>query len=186
MRLLALKASKYHDFLVLAIAEQDPLVLGDRFRYPAMVIRSIAFIAILLALTGCDGGRGVAPSTQSRLETAVTSGAASFDFAADTSFAWDRTYIFDCYSSRASVENALGFSWPDFSNTQIESSDSVVLVIFVQNGKVVGWYEQPRNIELGGLANDKGYGRSEAVFNIDRSTGRIELKVRTPATSGSG
>lgn len=152
----------------------------------AMLVRSIASIAILLTLTGCDGGRGVGPSTRSRLETAVTSNAAFFDFAADTSIAWDRVYIFDCYSSRASVENALGFSWPDFSSTQIESSDSVVLVVFVQNGKVVGWYEQPRSIELGGLANGKGYSRSEAVFNIDRSTGKIELMFRTSKSTHSG
>lgn len=130
--------------------------------------------------------RGLASSTQSRLEAAVNSGAASFDFAANAAFAWDRMYIFGCYSSRASVEKVLGFSWPDFGNTNIESSDSVVLVVFVQKGKVVGWYEQPRTIELGDLTNDKGYSRSEAVFNIDRSTGRIELTSRSPAITGAG
>jgi hypothetical protein len=52
-----------------------------------------------------------------------------------------------------------------------------------QNGKVVGWYEQPRRIELGHLANDKGYSRSEAVFNVDRSSGRVELKSPTAATA---
>jgi len=120
------------------------------------------------------------------LESAVASGATSFDFAGDRVFAWDRMYVFDCYSSRASVEKALGFAWPDFSKTTIESSDSVVLVVFVQNAKVVGWFEQPRTIELGHLANEKGYARSEAVFEVDRGTGRVELKpqtaVRAPAT----
>ena len=155
-------------------------------RYPAMATRRTAVIIALLTLAGCDSGRGQAPSSQSRLETAVASGATSFDFAADPAFVWDRMYVFGCYSSRASVEKALGFSWPDFSKTTIESSDSVVLVAFVQNGKVVAWYEQPRAIELGYLANDKGYTRSEAVFDIDRSTGRIELKSRTPATMAAG
>jgi hypothetical protein len=116
----------------------------------------------------------------------VASGAASFDFAADPAFAWDRMYVFGCYSSRASVEKALGFSWPDFSKTTIEYSDSVVLVVFVHHGKVVGWYEQPRSIELGYLANDKGYTRSEAVFDVDRSTGSIELKPLTPAPAPAG
>lgn len=151
-----------------------------------MATRSIAKIIALMTLAGCDDGRGMATSTQSRLESAVNSGAASIDFAADPAFAWDRMYVFGCYSSRASVEKALGFSWPDFSKTTIESSDSVVMVVFVQNGKVIGWYEQPRTIELGDLPNDNGYSRSEAVFNVDRSTGRIELKTRTSATTGAG
>jgi hypothetical protein len=148
-----------------------------------MTPRWIAIIIALLSLAGCDGGRGQATSTQLRLEAAAASGATSFDFAADPAFAWDRMYVFGCYSSRASVEKALSFSWPDFSKTTIESSDSVVLVVFVQNGRVVGWYEQPRSTELGYLANDKGYHRSEAVFDVDRSTGRVELKPRTRATA---
>lgn len=84
-------------------------------------------------------------------------------------------YVFGCYSNRASVEKVLGFSWPDFSKTTIESSDSVVLVVFVQNGNVTAWYEQTRSIELGGLVNDKGYTRLEAHFKIERIGGRIEL-----------
>ena len=148
-----------------------------------MNVRAIAIIIALLSLVGCDNGRRKAPSTQSRLEAAVASGATSFDFAADPAFAWNRMYVFGCYSSRASVEKALGFKWPDFDKTTIESSDSVVLVVFVQNGKVVGWYEQPRSVELGYLANDEGYTPSEAVFDVDRSTGRVELKSRTPATA---
>jgi hypothetical protein len=57
------------------------------------------------------------------------------------------------------------------------------LVVFVKNGKVVGWYEQPLSIELGYLANEKGYNRSEAVFDVDRSSGRVELKPRVPSTA---
>jgi len=41
----------------------------------------------LLSLVGCDSGRGKAPSTQSRLESAVASEASSFDFEADPAFA---------------------------------------------------------------------------------------------------
>lgn len=85
-------------------------------------------------------------------------------------------YVFGCYSSRAEVEKS-GFAWADFDRTTVASSDGVVLVVFVRNGKVVGWYEQPRKIELGHLANKKGYARSEAVFKVDRRGGRVELQV---------
>lgn len=153
--------------------------------YPPMALHSFVIIVAVLALVGCDDGRGQASSTQSRLEGAVASGATSFDFAADPAFAWDRMYVFGCYSSRASIEKALGFSWPDFSKTSIESSDGVLLVVFVNKGKVVGWYEQPRSIDLGYLASDQGYTRSEAVFDVDRTTGSVALKSRTPATAPS-
>lgn len=151
-----------------------------------MNLRAIAIIVALLSVVGCDDGRGQAPSIQSRLESTVAAGAATFDFAADTGFAWDRMFIFVPYCQRAPVEKALGFSWPDYSKTTVGVSDGVVLVVFVQGGKVVGWYEQPRNVELGDLSNEKGYTRSEAVFDIDRSSGRGELTARgastTPAT----
>ena len=80
-----------------------------------------------------------------------------------------------------SVEKALGFKKPGFRSTTIASSDSVVLVVFVRDGKVVDWYEQPRSIELGWLANDKGYLPSEAQFEIDRTSGSVELKPNAPA-----
>src|SRR6266496_1585478 len=135
-------------------------------------MRFITAIVGLLLVVGCNDGGGRS-STQSRLKSAVASGATSFDFAGDPTFAWDRVFVFDCYSSQASVEKALGFKWADFRRTTIDSSDSVVLVVFVQNGKVVDWYEQPRTIELGGLANETGYSCSEAQFKIDRTSDRI-------------
>lgn len=148
--------------------------------------RLILWVFLLLALGVLAWGLIIrlygASSTQSRLESAVASGATSFDFAADATIAWDRMYVFDCYSSQASVEKSLGFQWPDFRKTSIESSDGVLLVVFVRNREVVGWYEQPRSIELGRLANGKGYSRSEAQFTIDRTSGRVELKPNTPAT----
>ena len=142
-----------------------------------------AVIIALLILTACDGSCGQAPSTESRLEAAVASNATTFDFASDSAFDWDRMYIFACYSSRESVETALGFTWPDFGKTTIQSSDSVLLVVFVQNGEVVGWYEQPRTIDVIALANDRGYARSEAVFDVDRSSGRPEVKPPSITTA---
>ena len=141
-----------------------------------MIVRLALLVVLLGCCASCDSGQGQATTVQTRLEAAVAAGETSFDFAAGSAFAWDYMYVFDCYSDRASVEKALGFAWPDFSKTSIESSDSVVLVVFVQNGKVVGWYEQPRTIELGYLANDQGYARSEAVFDVDRTNDRVALR----------
>lgn len=150
-------------------------------------MRLIAIILGLVLVGGCNGGGGNhAVSVQTRLESAVSSGATTFDFAGDTAFTWDRMYVLGCYCSRESAEKVLGFPWPEFSKTTIESSDSVVLVVFVENRKVVGWYEQPRRIELGGLVNEKGYARSEAVFKINQAAGRVELKPQLPVIGAGG
>jgi hypothetical protein len=84
-------------------------------------------------------------------------------------------FVFDCYTSQSTVENALSFPWPDYRKTSIESSDSVCLVVFVQGSDVVYWFEQPRRIELGGLANGSGYSRSEAKFQISRDAAGAQL-----------
>lgn len=143
-------------------------------------LRLITTILGIVLVGGCNGGGGNrAMPVQTRLESAVASGATTFDFAADPAFNWDRMYVLDCYSSRESAEKVLNFSWPEFSKTTIESSDSVVLVVFVENRKVVGWFEQPRRIELGAIANEKGYARSEAGFKIKQTAGRVELKPQS-------
>lgn len=141
-------------------------------------MRLITISLGLLFVGGCNrGGSDRAMLIRSHLASAAASGATTFDFAADPAFAWDRMYVFGCYSSREYVEKTLGVPWPDFGKTSIGSSDLVLLVIFVENGKVVGWYEQPRTIELGGLATEEGFARSEAEFEIDRAAGRVALRV---------
>lgn len=154
----------------------------------ATLFRSLTTTIVgLLLLLGCNEGGASSSasdggsSVRRRLESAVASGATTFDFAADATLAWDRMFVFDCYSSQSSVENALGFKWPEYRRTSIELSDSVVLVVFVQNGKVTCWYEQPRSIELGSLANKSGYLRSQARFEIARDNGRVGLQANAPA-----
>lgn len=122
-----------------------------------------------------------AGAVQRQLEAAVTSGHEFFSFQSATPFAWDRMFVFDCYTHRSDVEKALGFEWPDYRRTSIESSDAVCLVVFVSGGEVVYWYEQPRSIELGYLANGKGYSPADATFYIARDGERVEL---VPLTAG--
>jgi len=141
----------------------------------------ICLMCCLVLLTGC--GKSKSP-VQGRLEAQAASGAASFDFAAESPFAWDRLYIFAPYSPRASVEKSLGFAWPDYRQTSIESSDSVCLVIFVKDSQVVHWFEQPRFVDLCDLASKKGYGRSEATFEIHREQGRVALRSASTPVNG--
>ena len=155
-----------------------PLILTLRSIMTGMQVRKVI---LFLLVIGCnDGGEsparnGAGSSMRSRIESAVESGATSFDFAADPSLNWDRLFVFNCYSNQTTVENALGFKWPEFRSTSIESSDSVVLLVFVKGNSVVHWYEQPRSIDLSGIANSKGYVPSEAKFEITRNAGKVKL-----------
>lgn len=85
-------------------------------------------------------------------------------------------FVFGCYTRREDAEKVLGFEWPDFDKTSIQSSDSCCLIVFVRGSKVVHWYEQPRTVETGGLANQEGYRSSEAKFCIVRTGDRWQLE----------
>jgi hypothetical protein len=80
---------------------------------------------------------------------------------------WDRVYIFHPYTSTETIQQALGFRWPDAERTSIESNDGVNLVVFVKGGESVGWFEHPRNRgDLTGIANMAGYSRKDARFLV--------------------
>lgn len=154
-------------------------------------MRFVKHILALLLVAGCGDG-GVSPSVRDQLKSSVSSGATSFDFAAaDPTFSWDRMHVFGPYSGQADVEKELGFRWSDYGRTTIGSSDGVVLLVFVRDGKVVYWYEHPRDAgDLAPLDNDQGYTRTEAKFAIERRTDEnwIELKplpsTTNPADAG--
>ncbi|HVU90444.1 MAG TPA: hypothetical protein VHD36_24175 [Pirellulales bacterium] len=141
-----------------------------QFSLGTVFLAAIAWLGWEIHFSSYDW-RGV----PNRLESRVASGARTIDFAAETSFTWDRMFVFDCYSSQADVENALGFKWSGFRHTTIDSSDSVCLVVFVKGGKVVYWYEQPRTIDLSHIASKLGYSRSDAKFDVER-TDWVRLK----------
>jgi hypothetical protein len=91
----------------------------------------------------------------------------TIDFAEIAPFAWDRVYFFRHYTSHQSINDSLGFDWPDVSNTTIDLCKGTSLVVFVKGGEVEHWFEHPRNHgELLDLANGSGYSRDEARFVV--------------------
>jgi len=80
---------------------------------------------------------------------------------------WDRVYIICPYNTPEMIQQILGFPWPDAEWTHVALNEGVNLVVFLRAGKVVGWFEHPRNRgELGSLANLVGYARDEARFVV--------------------
>lgn len=145
-------------------------------------MKQLTLIVGLLLVGGCNEGGGTS-STRPSLESAVASGATSFDFATDTKFAWDRVYVFGSYTSRQEVEQSLGFAWPDFERSAVEVQDGNTLVVFVRDGRVVDWFDSPPAVELGWIANADGYARKDATFRIERGDARAELKPIAPTTA---
>jgi hypothetical protein len=104
------------------------------FRLQLCTRRLLAVVLGLPLTFGCTTSNP-ANTVKAKLEVAVKSGQSTFDFASAAPFAWDRVFVFGCYTSREVAESALGFEWPDFSQTSIDSSDSVNLVVFVRDSR---------------------------------------------------
>jgi hypothetical protein len=84
-------------------------------------------------------------------------------------FSWDRLYVFAPYTPSAQVEKELGFRWSE--SARIESSDSFVLLVFVDRGRVVRFIEQPRvSGDFYPCHRTGGFSRSEAVFRFTKDT----------------
>jgi hypothetical protein len=92
---------------------------------------------------------------------------------------WEQVFFFHPYTPHESVHQALGFHWDEVERTSIEGNKGVVLVVFVRGGRVVGWFEHPRNRgDLIELATGKGFLRGQARFRLVRDQeGRAVLAV---------
>ncbi len=162
-----------------AVATEKAASVGrGRWRLFLLILAVLLALGVaLLAVRGSGGGSRIA-QLQDQLSRAVASGADHFNFGA-TGFEWDKMYVFGPYTSQKDVESLIGISWPEFKQTTVKSSDSVCLVLFVRDSEVVGWYEQPRTIDLSWLTKGEPYMRSDAVFRIDRTAQPPALAERT-------
>lgn len=137
----------------------------------------LGVIALAVLIPGC---LREAPLV-SRIESHVAAGHRSLDLAALTPFAWDRMYVFGPYTDHSRVERTLGFKWPEYAQTTIASSDSVCLLLFVAEGRIVHWCEQPRSVDFVKLAGPHGYSPSDARFMVDSDGGHILLQSHNGA-----
>jgi len=103
-----------------------------------------------------------------------------------TDFAWDHVLVFGPYTSKKLIEQALGTRWT--GSTEIESSDSINLLIFEENGKVVRYAEIGRSIDF--LCADsipEHWSPAEAVFPVRTDGPRVLVDVRPRrATNDTG
>ena len=99
----------------------------------------------------------------------VADPAGGVDFARVGPSDWERVHFFRPYTPADSIHQTLGFHWPDADRTGIGSDDGVNLVVLVRGGRVVGWFEHPRNRgDLVELATGAGFPRDRARFRVVR------------------
>ena len=67
------------------------------------------------------------------------------NFSKATSLKFDKVCIFGPYSSNADASEILGFDWDIESKTNITSSDSVNIIVFTKNKKMIEYVAHPRN-----------------------------------------
>ncbi|QJW98590.1 hypothetical protein [Frigoriglobus tundricola] len=107
----------------------------------------------------------IAELRSQRVGAQVESAPAVVDFDQFGPSDWERVYFFHPYTPHEYVNQTLGFGWDEVERTSIEGNEGVVLVVFVRGGRVVGWFEHPRNRgDLTELATGVGFLRGQARF----------------------
>lgn len=92
-----------------------------------------------------------------------------------TTFAWDQLHIFGPYTTLSELDSMVGRSWRNNCSTQIETSDGITLLLFINDGTVVHCLDYPRgenHFFVPSKGFNSGFSPQEAVFIFDRQ-GRI-------------
>jgi len=112
------------------------------------------------------------PSWVRALEEAVAEPAAtSFQLSEHTGFEWDRVHIFPPYTGAQQVDPVLGAGTFAALDTEIESLDGIVLVIFCNEGKVVSSHDLRRGpTDLSSCLAPEGLTPEQASFRIQDGT----------------
>jgi hypothetical protein len=81
-------------------------------------------------------------------------------------FKWDKAYLFQPYTTQANIEKKLGVEYKDPSN--INSSDDIYLLVFLNEGKVVQYAEINRRRGEFSTGGKEYLSPSEDVLKIER------------------
>jgi hypothetical protein len=100
-----------------------------------------------------------------------------------TDFKWDRVYIFPPYTRLETIDNDLGFVWPQARSIRIDYRDDINLIVFTDNKQAVAYVEHPRSLgDLDGNYKREGYSPDEAIFIVEEGplqpNGRPWIRLR--------
>ncbi len=117
--------------------------------YLALVLLVAVAMSGLFACTKSDSGfiKAIERSAQS----ASTSTNPLVTISALTDYKWDKLFIFNPYTPVEKIHAQLGYKWAEAKRTDIDSSETFSLLVFVKDGKVVHYFKLPRTIDFQGM-----------------------------------
>jgi hypothetical protein len=128
----------------------------------------LATVACLIAL-GCSRTKGDEELSRAIVAKAQEGGGdvTVADVPGVTQFSWDRVHIFPPNTPADKVRQELGFDWPEAG--RVAKHDDLVLLVFLDQGKVVRFVDLPRSaVDLAPAARQGGYNHSDAVFRCTK------------------
>ena len=128
------------------------------WRVPVIIVLALA---TLLALSACaDSG------LDERITSTVDESSGTQLRMSDlTDFAWEEFYVFAPYTSQEQVDRALGFEWSDPSGISVK--DTITLLVFVDDGEVVGWVAPLRSeADFASLSGGSPWTPETAQFRV--------------------
>jgi hypothetical protein len=105
--------------------------------------RGVAALGLALLLSGCGLLGSPGPIQQS---FAATGSGEQVNTSGWCGVTWQRTLVVYPYAPRASVEEALGFSWPGYGDTGQDRRDDATVFVCVDDSRVVSSESVPRTV----------------------------------------
>ena len=140
-------------------------------------LRVTAPLAALLAAASCAADPNTAIQVRGEAVSYVLAEQAegrigtTVNLADLSPFRWDRMYVFGPGTPVATVRDSVGTSWPGLAHFGAATPDTVNLLIFVGEGRVLAAAAHPRRHgDVAPARAGRGYTPAEALFRVD-STG---------------
>ena len=136
-------------------------VRGTRVKVWRVLVISVLALATLLALSAC------ADSGLDERITSTVDGASGTQLRMSdvTDFAWEELYVFPPYTSQEQIDRALGFEWSDPSGISLK--DTITLLVFVDDGEVVGWVAPLRSeADFASLSEGSPWTPETALYRV--------------------
>ena len=138
------------------------------------IVLKIIVPLMLAALVGCgtkeksfvQAFRGLVESAQHDQRVVVK-------VSSVTDFSWDKLFIFGPYTPSDKIDRQLGYIWSSKAKDRIAFTQGVSLMVFVQDGIVVRYFEYPRqygDFELPPTMNTFLRGDDNFKIGADRTT----------------
>jgi hypothetical protein len=121
------------------------------------------WIVVLLFFSGCDSpASGVSEEITRQFKS---SGRTLVNLTRVFPSIWEKVCILGPYSTSKHAYETLGFAWPVEIQSTISTSDSIALLLFVNNQEIIEFVEHPRRD--GDFANlsQQCFARDQAIFH---------------------